>query len=313
LPPKERLAIYDDMKIQGWCVDWIKELFEDAFSVLAFRFTFIEYFDDILGRRGGRDDRHPSKEIRIAVARELLKLAGFQTPDGFQPKDEHEPQPDLSEEKRKEWKNKKAREEKIIKAVAKQIFSFVSLALAAWRYDAEASTNIKDQIYVQKKYPPNYLRESLDGLESWISGRITEWSTWINSVLPKGNSKGLTKEEMATFLMLNVEEFIGLIRMNAEPVPQRDLLKGKNYQQLLALSFFDVDYHAPGDIQLSEGGTHYWVKPTDWDSTAWSAQRKPHSAGKPVLLGHTIIMKVSDNSQWSVNKSDWNSWFKMTQ
>ena len=35
LPENNKFPIYEEIKKQGWCVNWFQELFEDAYSVLA--------------------------------------------------------------------------------------------------------------------------------------------------------------------------------------------------------------------------------------------------------------------------------------
>ena len=93
-----------------------------------------------------------------------------------------------------------------------------------------------------------------------------------------------------------------------------NLLENKNYEQLLELSFYHVDYHTPGDIQLIHHatGTTYWVRPTDWNIT-WRAMRSRYSPGESLLGTNTLLTKVDDRSRWKVKTADWNSWFKMTR
>ncbi len=68
------LKSYERAKLQGWCTGWMKELFEDAWSVTAFGSKFLGTFENILRRHGIQDYRHPPLEVRLAVARNLLEL-----------------------------------------------------------------------------------------------------------------------------------------------------------------------------------------------------------------------------------------------
>ena len=44
LPQKDKFQTYEQIKKVGWCVDWFKELFEDAWSILAIREPFLFLF-----------------------------------------------------------------------------------------------------------------------------------------------------------------------------------------------------------------------------------------------------------------------------
>ena len=91
-----------------------------------------------------------------------------------------------------------------------------------------------------------------------------------------------------------------------------NMLKDKDYKQLIELSFYDVDFHTPGDVLLSESSRQYWVKPADWNSTLWKAQR--HQVFSNMALPtQLIITEVNAKIRWAVNKVDWNGWSKMTQ
>ena len=46
LPKKDQFQTYESIKEQGWCVDWLEELFEDAWSVLAIGKDFLPFFED---------------------------------------------------------------------------------------------------------------------------------------------------------------------------------------------------------------------------------------------------------------------------
>jgi hypothetical protein len=91
-----------------------------------------------------------------------------------------------------------------------------------------------------------------------------------------------------------------------------NMLQGKDYKQLIELPFYDVDFHTPSDVQLFESGITYWVKPADWNSALWRAQRHVVGNGISPLLTQIVITEVSAGVRWAVNKADWNSWFKMT-
>ncbi|MBK5277386.1 MAG: hypothetical protein JJE09_00840, partial [Bacteroidia bacterium] len=98
----------NQIKVDGWNVNWFEELFEDAWSVIAMREPFLDFFEDTLRRKGAEGDyRHPPIEIRRSVAKELLKLLNLGG--------EVEHQPNSTVEAR----------------AAKQILKFISLTLAA--------------------------------------------------------------------------------------------------------------------------------------------------------------------------------------
>ena len=42
------ISKYEELRAQGWSVDWFKELFEDAWSVLAIGEPFLDIFEDVL-------------------------------------------------------------------------------------------------------------------------------------------------------------------------------------------------------------------------------------------------------------------------
>lgn len=72
----DRIAALDG----GWSLDWVEELFEDSFSVLHFPIHFLFVFKNLLERYpdGGKDQRHPSRSLRLAVAMCLhLQRGGF--------------------------------------------------------------------------------------------------------------------------------------------------------------------------------------------------------------------------------------------
>lgn len=307
---KDRFVNYESMKKKGWSMDWVKELFEDAFSVLTFRYWFLKYFADILNRYDKEDERHPPKRIRLAVAREMLTLAGFSIPAG------HAESEETFSEATDQEKKEREEEDKIVKFAARQIFNFVTLVLAASRFDADRLAGATQSQYVS----PDDLRKGLDALENLVKHYLQMWSKKVDSM--PVDLEGLeTQSDNQQTRLDEIRDFIGHVLKVKAPEQTDDFLfksengrrVPKNYRELLALSFYNVDYHSPGDIQLLESGLTYWVKPVDWNSNAWSAQRRAYTPGTPVLFTHTIVTRVSDGSQWSVNKSDWNSWFKMTQ
>jgi hypothetical protein len=55
---------------RGWSADWLRELFEDSFSVINFPIDFVYIFDQLQRRHrdGGKKLRHPTRKVRLAVA-----------------------------------------------------------------------------------------------------------------------------------------------------------------------------------------------------------------------------------------------------
>lgn len=72
---------YETAMESGWCEDWIKELFEDAFSIRAFGSPFLAILDNILKRYPDSSELsdHPPRKVRLQVAKKYLRLLEGET------------------------------------------------------------------------------------------------------------------------------------------------------------------------------------------------------------------------------------------
>ena len=213
LPEKfNKFQAYEQIKVDGWCVDWFKELFEDAWSLLAIRDPFIPFLTDILSRHVVTDGRHPLVEVRLKVANELLKLM---TSDSVAVK-----QPETVEE-----------------SAAQQILKFISLLMAAsLDFEKPNPNNLSDAWQI-------YRPRLSDIVGSEIGCYISKWSEGL-TVNVSTDARKYTKEFIKK---LSDEQFIDFIEIFEDEKNQleanyEDLLGNKDYRQLLALSFYDVDF-----------------------------------------------------------------------
>ena len=208
---------YEQIIGQGWCVDWLEELFEDAWSVLVFQKPFLDVFDDILSRHIATDGRHPPKTVRLDVAKELLNLMNEGGDVAKQPKTVEE-------------------------SAAQQIFKLTSLITYAASYKYfEAQAEDPDYIYE--------LLSQVITLSHWlekISESISDWSNiQVNSAdISLDDTDGIIKK------ITDTQEYATILNFpKKELVPSyQALLDGKDYRQLLALSFFDRDFFNASDI-----------------------------------------------------------------
>jgi hypothetical protein len=154
LPSKDRISKYEELKAQGWCVDWFKELFEDAWSVLAIGEPFLDIFEDILNRNANRDERHPPVDVRLNVAKELIKLLGDKNGVNRRPKE-------------------------INPIAAKKILEFITLLIAAAReFKEPEGDNLASQQVLRQESQD--IRDQISGkLRGVIQKSISNWSKEI--------------------------------------------------------------------------------------------------------------------------------------
>ena len=287
LTAADKFQVYEQIKADGWCVDWFKELFEDAWSVLTIGEPFMVFFSDVLGRNAAKDVRHPPLKVRLSVAKEILKLVNPQT--------QVVNEPDLVEG-----------------FTAQQILKFVSLLRGA---DRQFENPNVDQLS-NPRLSRQHIRDKLfEKVRDGIQQSIANWSEkFLIADNPLRGVTNNTKNLLEIFSDPEVGNWLSqLHEYEAKQIKAsyKGLLKDRNYEQLLKLSFSEVDYHTPGDIQLLEGGTTYWVKPVDWSSTLWLTQR--HPVGNGILPTEIMITEVNTQIDWKVKIADWNGWFKMIQ
>lgn len=228
LKMKNKFQTYDEIKSQGWCVDWFEELFEDAFSVMTIGSSFLDFFKDILKRHSDNDGRHPPLDVRLKVAEALLTCMSADSEPG---------KPTTVEE-----------------SAAQQILKFISLlTLASQPLPKEDEIDINlGMARIMNSVVRYELPESV-GVQ--IGSSIQQWSNNFLSAKDRFND---AKEEAEKFInKFSVEdlEFISVFDRDtkSELTPSfESLLVGRDYEALLALSFYERDFFNGTDIKTVE-------------------------------------------------------------
>ena len=177
MPKKNIFERYDQIKADGWCVGWLKELFEDVWSVLAIGEPFLHVFEDLLSRHVATDVRHPPLQVRMDVARKLLELMDTNIKDVKEPKS-------------------------VVESAAQQILKFISLLIIANR-KVLSKGDKTSRIYFEEsreKLKQRFLKDASDfvGTEM-IGGEINSWySTLDESALV--NAKPPLDDEFLDFI-----------------------------------------------------------------------------------------------------------------
>jgi hypothetical protein len=221
LPSKDRISKYEELKAQGWCVDWFKELFEDAWSVLAIGEPFLDIFEDILNRNANRDERHPPVDVRLNVAKELIKLLGDKNGVNRRPKE-------------------------INPIAAKKILEFITLLIAAAReFKEPEGDNLASQ---------QVLRQESQDIRDQISGKLRgviqkSISNWSKEILDADDPVHNAKQRSTSFIAVLSDDYIAnLISMLDEKEKEqinkkyKDLLEYEDYRELLDKPFYEVDF-----------------------------------------------------------------------
>lgn len=212
---------YEELKTQGWSVDWFKELFEDAWSILAIGEPFLDIFEDILRRNANVDKRHPPLDVRLDVARELLELMGNE--DGV-----------------------KKRPRKINAIAAKKILEFVTLLIAATReFKEPEAENMASQQVLRKESQD--IRDQISGmLRGVIQKSISNWSKEIlDTDDPVRNAEQRSTDFIAVLSDNSIANLISsLDKKEKEQVNKKyeDILESKDYRELLDKPFFESDF-----------------------------------------------------------------------
>ena len=237
---RKRIQYYELLKAEGWCVDWFKELYEDACSVIAIREPFLTFFQDILSRHPASDQRHPPAKVRLSVAKELLNLIA---PDRQIP---NKPSP-------------------MEKATAEQILRFMSLLMVNSPL-VEIPAADQSKVY---DYGKIMERLSLYNLPDLVGARIgasiQDWSANLiggsrltDSGMDAVQSFEALIESFSTqaldgFVKFSSDElasFIGYLEKEIEIQPSFDKLPAdSDYRQLLAFSFYERDFLSSQDIR----------------------------------------------------------------
>lgn len=223
LKMKNTFQSYDEIKALGWCVDWFEELFEDAFSVMSIGEPFLDFFEDILSRHPADDRRHPPRDVRLSVARELLRLMAS----------EEEAEDPITVEQ----------------SAAQQILKYVSLlGLASHPLPKEVTDGSTDL-----SIPMHDMRYNLPevvGVE--IGESIREWSSKFLSAKDRIMDAKQEAEQFIHMFSLEDLEFISLFDRDEQkkPTPSfESLLAGRDYEMLLDLSFYERDFFSGLDVK----------------------------------------------------------------
>lgn len=223
LKMKNTFQSYDEIKALGWCVDWFEELFEDAFSVMSIGEPFLDFFEDILSRHPADDRRHPPRDVRLSVARELLRLMAS----------EEEAEDPITVEQ----------------SAAQQILKYVSLlGLASHPLPKEATDGSADLSIPM--YDMRYNLPEVVGVE--IGESITEWSSKFLSAKDRIMDAKQEAEQFIHMFSLEDLEFISLFDRDKQkkPTPSfESLLAGRDYEMLLDLSFYERDFFSGLDVK----------------------------------------------------------------
>lgn len=238
LPENNKLRIYEKLKELGWSVDWFKELFEDAYSVLAIDTKFLHLFGDILSRHGARDDRHPPFDVRLEVAKALLNPT--------HPNPEEMKQPETSDEIQK----------MIIELVAQQILKFVPLVNFAHHKFPEKDDSALDQKQQQIR------GDLFNNVKETINKSIDVWLETVHHGDKSASQAGANTEMIIQeaeniirkFSSKNFPEWSRLWLSKKSTPKYEEMLVGRDYKQLLELSFFEVDLLSADTIKNVQRG-----------------------------------------------------------
>jgi hypothetical protein len=220
LKMKNKFQTYDEIKAQGWCVEWFEELFEDSFSVMFIGEPFLDFFQDILSRNPVDDGRHPPLDVRLKVAKELLRLMSSEAA----PKE-----PTTVEE-----------------SAAQQILKFISLLnVASHPLHQEDAYDLSEYKNVVRYDLPEVV-----GVE--IGSSILDWS---NRFLGAKDRVMDAREEAEQFIQMFAMEDLEFISIFAKDIKHEltpsfeTLLAGRDYERLLDLSFYKRDLFSGLDVK----------------------------------------------------------------
>ena len=233
---KDKFQEYGKIKAQGWSVDWFEELFEDAFSVMAIREPFLDFFKDILSRHTSQDGRHPPLEVRLGVAKELLRLMNSDV----------EPEAPKS----------------IEESAAQQILKFIALLVVSSHRFEEAGE------YEQSMWGNIVRYELPEAVGREIGASIEKWSENFLSAKNRVRDAREEAEEFINRFSAEDLEFISIFetRDKKEILPSYEkMFEGRNYKELLSLSFFERDFFTGLDISNVERFTRVGItEPPQW-------------------------------------------------
>jgi len=261
---------------KGWSGDWLEELFEDSFSVMNFNLEFLLLFDSLLSRYPSGDQRHPPHNVRLAVALSV-KLLSFK-----EELKEYATPPVVAN-----WPiwNQESMGLNTVKEY-KSLIRFYSEDLKA---DGEIVWLVARKIWdLHKlmKIPHNDTDEKKAIAKAMADYRTKKSPEWIGEWEKVANGafdflKELKSESAnKTDQLKSGEDRIEWVKAVLDKKKIDDLLKTNSllnplplgYRELLALSFYDVDYNQappaplPPIYSFSFGTTTYNITSTNLDN-----------------------------------------------
>jgi hypothetical protein len=271
IPGNEKFETFERIKTTGWCVDWFKELFEDAWSVLAIGEPFLKFFSDVLRRHGAKDNRHPPAKIRLSVAKELLKLVDPNT------QIMNDPDP-------------------LEGAAAKQILNFMSLLRASTRHYEKPNADVIDLDLVWQGMRDEILNKVRGGIqvsiESWYEKSLNAENPTRRVAMNAKNFLDVLTDPELEKLLSQLPRDTNHNRSRYTALLNDALGNPKTYRQLLELSFYDADFGAETVHTIGiESVTFSYVGPL------------------PTPTNGTVSYKVDNLGPFTTIPSTWNEFF----
>jgi hypothetical protein len=289
LPKRDQFPTYEFMQKRGWCVEWFKELFEDAFSVLSIGPKFLNFFEDILSRHNIQDGRHPPVEIRLGVANALLDLAYPMNTDSSGQK-VFSPQLELSKE-----------DKTVVEIAAKQILKFISLlrVSASRKLELSLASDNPETAASYDFFVVQAISLIYEDVIKGIQNSIDQWSKKID------DGGGPIKAKMQSGQ--DIVDFFKTIEKKKIPMPRyQELLAGQNYRQLQALSFYDVDFgYSAGLTVTFKDGLKNWMV-----SAVFVANNSLNKVFD--ILGNTPAMPLPDRTFSLTDLSGNVTWYSIS-
>ena len=317
----------------GWSVNWLEELFEDSFSVLHFPIHFLFVFKNLLERYpdSGQGQRHPPRAIRLATAMCLhLRLKEFKE----LPKDMKDWNPilwkkwvELKDEKEPKRFSEFDPNTQLSNEINIKVVWLVAKKIIKWhrsnKIDKDQDNNYQKII---RTAIIDYSRgaDRIKTIDLAIGG-ITRLNNSLKTKDLVANRQGIIDDTFSAICDLvangNLSKLSKTDRYKMHVAhPQVPKMLGRlGYQELLDLSFSDVDYHNVNDIHFRQNEINYWVDPTTWNNRVSGKFTSYDGNSKNLKLGNIEIQEIGvDNNiefikqRWQAALVDWNRIQKST-